>query len=74
MGPSPMRHLNAVIFRRQSIWDLAALVQEMPEYSPSASASEVSSGAFRVMEKEKDGWSLFIDIIYIYTYVCNVCM
>lgn len=38
---STPNNLVAVAAPRQSIWDLAALVQEMPEYSPSATASEV---------------------------------
>ena len=39
----PCPSLCIVLVRGQSIWDLAALVQEMPEYSPSATASEVGS-------------------------------
>ncbi len=38
---SKRKYLVAVAAPRQSIWDLAALVQEMPEYSPSATAAEV---------------------------------
>lgn len=41
------------ILIQQSIWDLAALVQEMPEYSPSASASE--------METHERSWTLILD-------------
>ena len=41
------------ILIQQSIWDLATLVQEMPEYSPSATASEMAT--------HENSWTVILD-------------